>query len=67
MIIFVVYREALSFTSCNEIDPVFSLELERAISFGVTVLILQAKSNILQIDEKQFISTELIGVLPLNR
>lgn len=66
MIIFVVYREASSFNPCHEIDPTFSKEFRRAIDHGVSVLILQAKSEIVKIDKDQFISTEIIGVLPFK-
>lgn len=66
MIIFVVYREASSFNPCHEIDPLFSKEFRRAIDHGVSVLILQAKSEIVKIDKDQFISTEIIGVLPFK-
>ncbi len=67
MIIFVVYRHARSFIPCNDIDPEFSDVFWRAITQGVSTLILQAKSNIIQIDQEQFISTEISGVLPLKR
>jgi sugar fermentation stimulation protein A len=66
MIIFVVYRRANSFLPCHEIDPKFSKELMNAIKNNVSILILQAKSKIEQINKEDFISTDIIGVLPLK-